>query len=60
MPRIEAIQYINAMKKKKKILNPKSMVTIYKDKVIINTKNINKSKKKEIDELISKIKAIIE
>ena len=60
MTRIDAIKYINSMKKRKQVSVSKSSVTIYKNKITIDTKNINESKRKEVDELVLKIKNILE
>ena len=60
MTRTEAIKYINSIKNKKQVSVVKSSVTVYKNKITIDTKNIDAEKQKKIDSLVAKIKEIIE
>jgi len=60
MTRADAIKYIKSIKNKKETLITKPNIVITKDKITISTKNIGNNKRKEIEDLVARIREIIE
>ena len=60
MTRADAIKYIKSIKNKKETLITKPNIVITKDKITISTKNIGSNKRKEIEDLVARIREIIQ